>query len=97
MTLQDISEEEIENYTKVFLSFCDYFDKTFYDSSSNNHNPFWNTANFLFLLNLPSQIKQFSTVRLHWEGVGRLNCEENYFWYFYDNIKYFTVRTYLHT
>ena len=68
MTNIDVPLEEIKNYTKLFLSCCSIYYSVLYESSSNK-NPFWNSPNFLSLLNLPEQIKQFGTMRLHWEGV----------------------------
>ena len=60
---------EINEYTKLFLSSCDHFDTLFYESNKETHKPFWTTANFLSLLNLPTQIDQFGSLRLHWEGI----------------------------
>ena len=61
--------DEITDYIKLFLSCCHKYHSALYDTS-NSKNPFWNSPNFLSLLNLPSQIEQFGSMRLYWEGVN---------------------------
>ena len=69
MTDLDIGTEEITDYVKIFLSFCQRYYTQLY-GDSNNKNPFWNSPNCLSLLNLPTQIEQFGSMRLYWEGVN---------------------------
>ena len=68
MTTENVALSDIEDYIKLFLSCCTKYHITLYGSSSKG-NPFWNSPNFLSLLNLPKQISQFGTMRLHWEGI----------------------------
>ena len=71
MCNNNISYTEIDSYVKIFLSCCHKYWVAFYADSANSKtlNPFWNSANFLSLLNLPKQIQQFGSMRLHWEGI----------------------------
>ena len=75
MTDNTVSASEVGQHVKLFLSCCQKYYKTFYDSNSTK-NPFWNGPNFLSLLNLPKQIDQFGTMRLHWEGVHERFIQE---------------------
>lgn len=66
----DVSIDDITTYIKIFLSCCTRYYETVYGTNGpKDKNPFWNSPNFLSLLNLPQQIKQFGSVRLHWEGI----------------------------
>ena len=69
MTSVFVTSDEINNYVKMFLSCCRIYHNVFYDNNESTKNPFWNSPNFLSLLNLPKQIEQFGSMRLHWEGV----------------------------
>ena len=69
MTDLDMETEEITDYVKIFLSFCQRYYTQLY-GDSNNKKPFWNSPNCLSLLNLPTQIEQFGSMRLYWEGVN---------------------------
>ena len=71
MTIIVVTPEEIDDYIKIFLSCCHIYYSVFYGSneSDSKKNPFWNNPNFLSLLNLPKQIHQFGSLRLHWEGI----------------------------
>ena len=77
----DIAIDEITDYVKLFLSSCHKYHSTLYDVS-NSKNPFWNSPNFLSLLNLPRQIEQFGSMRLYWEGVN-----ERYIQYIKPHLK----------
>ena len=69
MTDVEVSSEEMNDYIKLFLSCCQKYHSRLYGNSSNK-NPFWNSPNFLSLLNLPTQIDQSGSMRLYWEGVN---------------------------
>ena len=55
------------HYIKLFLSACDAFENKAYVMNGDDHMWF-SKGNFLSLLNLPSQISKFGSVRLFWEG-----------------------------
>ena len=61
----------IDNYIKCFLQSVHHFGK--YSNIFAPNAPFmwYSRGNFLSLLNLLNQIKQFGSVRLYWEG----SCE----------------------
>ena len=55
------------HYIKCFSSACDLFENVAY--IMDDANPMWySKGNFLSLLNLPSQIKEFGSLRNFWEG-----------------------------
>ena len=67
--MQDEHLDDINqlHYVKCFLSACDLFENMAYVMDGSN--PIWYTkGNFLSLLNLPSQIKKFGSLRHYWEG-----------------------------
>ena len=60
--------EQIDDYIKLFLSVCHFYEKKI--GFEENCYPFWyRKSNFISLLNLPAQIKNYGPVYLHWEGV----------------------------
>ena len=61
------SIDDIEDHIKIFLSCCVRFHTSFYHDPQKN--VFWNCSNFMSLLNLPKQIQQFGSLKLHWEGI----------------------------
>ena len=63
----------IENYIKVLLQSVHHFEE--YSNIFATNAPFmwYSRGNFLSLLNLPDQIKQFGSIRLYWEG----SCERH--------------------
>ena len=73
MTNDPIPVETIDEYIKLFLGICHYFEGTIGYPTNNQgikSSPFWyNKGNFVSLLNLPKQISIFGPVRLHWEGI----------------------------
>ena len=81
MTDVEVSKEEMTNYIKLFLSCCQKYHGQLYGNSSTK-KPFWNSPNFLSLLNLPTQIDQFGSMRLYWEGVN-----ERYIQYIKPHLK----------
>ena len=67
--MNDDNSNEMEHcdYIKCFLSFCDLFENVAY--KLDDQNPFWfKKGNFLSLLNLPSQIEKFGSLKYYWEG-----------------------------
>ena len=63
----DVKEDTLYTYVKVFLSACDVFENKAY--VMNGDDALWySKGNFLSLLNLPSQIARFGSLRLYWEG-----------------------------
>ena len=58
--------DDIEEHIKLFLSLCFKFNNCFYDTQEKC---FCDSANFLSLLNLPDQIQQFGSIKMHWEGI----------------------------
>ena len=62
------SVHDIQDHIKIFLSCCVHFHTSFYHDPSDK-NVFWKCSNFMSLLNLPKQIQQFGSLRLHWEGI----------------------------
>lgn len=66
MTNAYVSVEEIDDYIKTFLSAVHNFERLTYVENSNRSYVWY--ANFLSLLNLPDQIKEFGSVRNYWEG-----------------------------
>ena len=69
----EINTTTIDNYIKVFLQSVHHFEE--YSNIFAPNSPFmwYARGNFLSLLNLPNQIKQFGSVRLYWEG----SCERH--------------------
>jgi len=68
MSRTNVESEYVSDLIKIFLSTCDNFDKEF--GHSSNNIPFWyKKSNFVSLLNLPDQIKEYGSVYLYWEGV----------------------------
>ena len=60
--------EQIDDYIKLFLSVCHFYEKKI--GFEENSYPFWyRKSNFISLLNLPAQIEKYGPVYLHWEGV----------------------------
>ena len=59
----------VNNYIKLLLQSVHYFETYSNIFSTNPSSYIWfSRGNFLSLLNLPEQIKQFGSVRLYWEG-----------------------------
>ena len=59
--------DELMDYVKCFLSSCDLFENTAF--MMDGTDPFWyKKSNFLSLLNLPTQIKKFGSLKNYWEG-----------------------------
>ena len=60
--------EQIDDYVKLFLSVCHFFEVKV--GFEENIYPFcYRKGNFVSLLNLSTQIKEYGPVYLHWEGV----------------------------
>ena len=60
--------EQIDDYVKLFLSVCHFYEEKI--GFEENSYPFWyRKSNFVSLLNLSAQIKEYGPVYLHWEGV----------------------------
>lgn len=60
--------EQIDDYIKLFLSVCHFYETKV--GLEENSFPFWyRKSNFVSLLNLSTQIKEYGPVYLHWEGV----------------------------
>ena len=60
--------DAIDDYVKLFLSVCHYYQKKV--GFGENSYPFWyRKSNFVSLLNLSDQIKEYGPLYLHWEGV----------------------------
>ena len=68
MAFEHLDISEIDDAIKLFLSAIDLCEKfTFVDASQGSM--FWSKrSNFLCLLNLPDQIKNFGRLRNYWEG-----------------------------
>ena len=67
MNDEGICFNEHTDYIKMFLSCCDMFENITYNL--NEQNPFWyKKGNFLSLLNLPSQVQKFGSLKNFWEG-----------------------------
>lgn len=67
MNDENISFNEQTDCIKLFLSCCDMFENVAYNL--NDQNPFWyKKGNFLSLLNLPSQVEKFGSLKNFWEG-----------------------------
>ena len=65
-TIQDI--DTLNNYVKLFLASCHYYEASV--GFGTQTAPFWyRKSNFVSLLNLPHQVKEYGPVYLHWEGV----------------------------
>ena len=63
----EFESNELIDYIKCFLSSCDLFENTAFKLDGSD--PFWyKKSNFLSLLNLPSQISKFGSLRNYWEG-----------------------------
>ena len=61
--------EQLENYIKLFLSTCHYYEVAI--GFGDKREPTWySKSNFVSLLNLPDQVHQFGPVYLHWDGVN---------------------------
>lgn len=58
----------IDNYIKIWLQSVHHFEE--YSNIFETNAPFmwYKRGNFLSLLNLPDQIKQFGSIRFYWEG-----------------------------
>ena len=68
MTHDYVCLDDISDHIKMFLSVCHIFET--YTYTQQDQVPVWySKGNFISLMNLPDQIKQFGPVYLHWEGV----------------------------
>lgn len=66
MSKREIDPDIIDQHIKIFLSCCDRLSESHY---GRHDNVFWvEKGNFVSLLNLPDQIRQFGNLRLYWEG-----------------------------
>ena len=64
MSPHEPNTNAIIRHSKIFLSCCDRFSKSYFDSDSE---PFWSTTgNFPSLLNLGEQIEKFGPIRWYW-------------------------------
>ena len=62
--------ETLENYIKLFLSTFYYYEVVV--GFDGKREPTWySKSNFVSLLNLPDQVRQFGHVYLHWDGVNK--------------------------
>ena len=62
-----VDYEEISDLIKIFLSTCNHFDHEFGYSEPNE--PFWyRKSNFISLLNLPDQMREYGSLYSCWEG-----------------------------
>ena len=66
MSPHQVSEDIILNYIKCFLQSVHHFED--YSNTGSNNMSWFARSNFLSLLNLPDQIKQFGSLRWYWEG-----------------------------
>ena len=68
MTHDYVCLDDTSDHIKKFLSVCHIFET--YTYTQQDQVPVWySKGNFISLMNLPDQIKQFGPVYLHWEGV----------------------------
>jgi len=66
MSPREPNTNAIIRHSKIFLSCCDRFSKSYHDSECE---PFWSTTgNFPSLLNLGEQIRKYGPIRWYWEG-----------------------------
>jgi len=68
MTNAYVSMDELDDYIKIFLSAVHNFECLTYVEQSNRSYVWYSKGNFLSLLNLPDQIRDFESVRNYWEG-----------------------------
>ena len=66
MSPHQVSEDIIMNYIKCFLQSVHHFED--YSNTGSNNMSWFARGNFLSLLNLPDQMKQFGSLRWYWEG-----------------------------
>ena len=67
MSVEKIDSNQLLHFIKCFLSSCDLFKNTAF--KLNGTDLFWyQKSNFLSLLNIPSQIEKFGSLRNYWEG-----------------------------
>ena len=67
MSTEKIDSTQLLHFIKSFLSSCDLFENAAF--KLNGTDPFWyKKSNFLSLLNIPSQIEKFGSLRNYWEG-----------------------------
>ena len=60
--------DKLNDYVKLFLASCHYYELSV--GLGNQSIPLWfRKSNFVSLLNLPNQVKEYGSVYLHWEGV----------------------------
>ena len=73
MSNKIFDNKTIDNYIKLFLGTCHYYEKDVgfeINRKGNKCCPFWySKSNFVSLLNLTKQIELYGPVRLHWEGL----------------------------
>ena len=68
MSPRGITEREVDNAVKLFLSCCHQFSKSYWKDSVD---PFWSTkGNYPTLLCLPFQQRRHGQVRWYWEGTS---------------------------
>ena len=66
MSPRDTTKHFVERHVKIFLSACNRFAKSYYDSTIT---PFWaTTSSFPSLLNLASQVEHHAQLRWYWDG-----------------------------
>ena len=58
----------IDNYIKIWLQSVHHFEEYSNIFDTKASFMWYKRGNFLSLLNLPDQIKQFGSIRLYWEG-----------------------------
>ena len=68
MTNASVTIEEIDDYIKLFLSAVHNFERLTYVAERKRPYVWYSKGNFLSLLNLPDQIREFGSVRNYWEG-----------------------------
>lgn len=68
MSSDDILNEEINDYIKLFLSSVDLCEKICFYENIEDSKIWFKRSNFLCLLNLPEQIYHFGPIRNYWEG-----------------------------
>ena len=74
MSVRNVDANEIDNHVKIFLSTCDRFCKSYWNS---NETPFWaRTGNFPTLLCLAEQRDYHGPIRWYWEGTGERFIQE---------------------
>ena len=66
MTPENVHWLDADLHAKIFLSCCDKFSRGYYGDSAE---AFWlGKGNFMGLLNLGEQIKEYGSLRWYWEG-----------------------------